>query len=110
MLLFRKTNLLLKTHSLLSYKLEQTLQTIPANITKLLNINKTNFLSPPPLAVQCCEQPETTFGNIPWHKFNIDLEKRGLKKGNMIQHGVYHNNMRIFYRGKYSRNQLCPRL
>ena len=28
----------------------------------------------------------------------------------MIQHGVYHNNMRIFYRGKYSRNQLCPRL
>jgi hypothetical protein len=24
----------------------------------------------------------------------------GLKKGNMIQHGVYHQNMRIFYKGK----------
>ena len=24
----------------------------------------------------------------------------GLKKGNMIQHGVYHKNMQIFYRGK----------
>ena len=34
------------------------------------------------------------------HKLNIELEERGLKKGNMIQHGVYHKNMGIFYRGK----------
>jgi hypothetical protein len=43
---------------------------------------------------------ETTFGNIPLHKLNIELGERGLKKANMIQHGVYHKNMRIMYRGK----------
>ena len=26
--------------------------------------------------------------------------QRGFKNGNMIQHGVYHKNTRIFYRGK----------
>ena len=30
----------------------------------------------------------------------IEMGERGLKKGNMIQHGVYHENMRIKYRGK----------
>jgi hypothetical protein len=28
------------------------------------------------------------------------LGERGLKKGNMIQNGIYNKNMRIFYRGK----------
>jgi hypothetical protein len=28
------------------------------------------------------------------------LGERGFKNGNMIQHGVYHKNTRIFYRGK----------
>jgi hypothetical protein len=30
----------------------------------------------------------------------IEMRERGLKKGNMIQHGVYHKNMRIKYRGE----------
>jgi hypothetical protein len=48
---------------------------------------------------------ETTFGNIPWHKFNIELrERRLIKKSNMIQYGVYHKNIRILYRGKTSLN------
>jgi hypothetical protein len=58
-------------------------------------------LSPPPPQFNVVNNAETTFGNIPWHKINIELGERGLKKGNMIQHGVYHKNtMRIFYRGK----------
>ena len=28
------------------------------------------------------------------------MGERGFKNGNMIQHGVYHKNTRIFYRGK----------
>ena len=48
---------------------------------------------------------ETTFGNIPRHKLNIELRERGLlEKGNTIQHGVYHKNMRIWYRGKIGSN------
>jgi hypothetical protein len=43
---------------------------------------------------------ETTFGNIPSYKLNIELGERGFKNGNMIQHGVYHKNTRIFYSGK----------
>jgi hypothetical protein len=43
---------------------------------------------------------ETTFGNIPWYNVNIELGERGFKNGNMIQHGVYHKNTRIFYRGE----------
>jgi hypothetical protein len=39
-------------------------------------------------------------GNMPWYKLNIELGERGFKNGNMIQHGVYHKNTRIFYRGK----------
>jgi hypothetical protein len=50
--------------------------------------------------VNVVNNAETTFGNIPWHKLNIELGERGLKKGNMIQHGAYHKNMSIFYRGK----------
>ena len=42
---------------------------------------------------------ETIFGNIPWHKLNIELRERGLRKGNMIQHGVYHKNMLILLLG-----------
>jgi hypothetical protein len=34
------------------------------------------------------------------YKLNIELGERGFKNGNMIQHGVYHKNTRIFYRGK----------
>jgi hypothetical protein len=40
--------------------LDKTLKTIPANITKLLNIDKTNFVSPSP-PVQCCEQRRNNF-------------------------------------------------
>jgi hypothetical protein len=40
--------------------LDKTLETIPANITKLLNIDKTNFVSPSP-PVQCCEQRRNNF-------------------------------------------------
>jgi hypothetical protein len=35
---------------------------------------------------------ETTFGNIPWYKLNIELGEREFKNGNMIEHGVYHKN------------------
>jgi hypothetical protein len=40
--------------------LDKNLETIPANITKLLNIEKTNFVSPSP-PVQCCEQRRNNF-------------------------------------------------
>jgi hypothetical protein len=40
--------------------LDKTLETIPANITKLLNIDKTNFVSPSP-PVQCYEQRRNNF-------------------------------------------------
>jgi hypothetical protein len=40
--------------------LDKTLETIPANITKLLNIDKTNVVSPSP-PVQCCEQRQNNF-------------------------------------------------
>ena len=65
-------------------------------------------LSPPPPQFNVVNNAKTTFGNIPWHKLNIELGERGLKKRNMIQHGVYHKNMRIFYMGQNSLNQLCP--
>jgi hypothetical protein len=55
---------------------------------------------PPPHQFNVVNNAKTTFGNIPWHKLNIELGERGLKKGNMIQHGVYHKNVWIFYRGK----------
>jgi hypothetical protein len=46
--------------------LDKTLETIPANITKLLNIDKTNFVSPsPPPQFNVVNNAETTFGNIP---------------------------------------------
>jgi hypothetical protein len=57
-------------------------------------------LSPPPPQFNVVNNAETTFGNIPWYKLNIELGERGFKNGNMIQHGVYHKNTRIFYRGK----------
>jgi hypothetical protein len=46
--------------------LDKTLETIPANITKLLNIDKTNFDSPsnfvsPSPPVKCCEQRRNNF-------------------------------------------------
>ena len=43
--------------------LDKTLKTIPSNITKLLNIDKTNFVSPSPPGppVQCCEQRRNNF-------------------------------------------------
>ena len=44
--------------------LDKTLETIPANITKLLNIDKTNFVSPSP-QFNVVNNAETTFGNIP---------------------------------------------
>jgi hypothetical protein len=75
--------------------LDKTLDTIPANITKLLNIDKTN-LSPPPPQFNVVNNAETTFGNIPWYKLNIELGERRFKNGNMIQHGVYHKNTGIF--------------
>ena len=40
--------------------LDKTLETIPANNTKLLNIEKTNFVSPSP-PVQYCEQRRNNF-------------------------------------------------
>jgi hypothetical protein len=40
--------------------LDKILETIAANITKLLNIDKTNFVSPSP-PVQCCEQRRNNF-------------------------------------------------
>ena len=40
--------------------LDKTLKTIPANISKLLNIDGTNFVSPSP-PVQCCEQRRNNF-------------------------------------------------
>jgi hypothetical protein len=52
--------------------LDKTLVTIPANITKLLNIDKTNFVSPSP-QFNVVNNAETTFGNISWHKLNIEL-------------------------------------
>ena len=79
--------------------LDKTLETSPANITKLLNIDKTNFVSPSPPQFNVVNNAETTFGNIPWYKLNIELGERGFKNGNMIQHGVYHKNTRIFYGG-----------
>jgi hypothetical protein len=47
--------------------LDKTLETIPANITKLLNIDKTKFVSPvpPPPQFNVVNNAETTFGNIP---------------------------------------------
>ena len=47
---------------------DKTLQTITANITKLLNICKTNFVSPspPPPKFDVVNNAETTLGNIPW--------------------------------------------
>ena len=48
--------------------LDKTLETILANITKLLNIDKTNFVStspPPPPQFNVVNNAETTFGNIP---------------------------------------------
>jgi hypothetical protein len=44
--------------------LDKTLETIPANITKLLNIDKTNFVSPSP-QFNVVNNAETSFGNIP---------------------------------------------
>ena len=44
--------------------LDKTLETIPANITKLLNNDKTNIVSPPP-QFNVVINAETTFGNIP---------------------------------------------
>jgi hypothetical protein len=32
---------------------------------------------------------EATLGNSPWHKLNIELGERGLKKRNMLQRGIY---------------------
>jgi hypothetical protein len=43
--------------------LDKTLETIPANITKLLNIHKTNFVSPSP-QFDVVNNTETTFGII----------------------------------------------
>jgi hypothetical protein len=44
--------------------LDKTLETIPAYITKLLNVDKTNFFSPSP-KFNVVNNAETTFGNIP---------------------------------------------
>jgi hypothetical protein len=55
--------------------LDKTLQTIQANITKLLNIDKTNFVSPSP-QFNVVNNAETTFGNIPWHKHRIKISNR----------------------------------
>ena len=41
--------------------LDKTVETIPANITKLLNIDKTNVFSPSHPPVQCCEQRRNNF-------------------------------------------------
>jgi hypothetical protein len=59
---------------------DKTLETIPANIAKLTHIDKTNFV----LQFNVVNNVETTFGNLSWHKLNIELGERGLKKGNMI--------------------------
>jgi hypothetical protein len=58
------------------------------------------FSPPPTPQFNVVNNAETTFGNIPWYKLNIELGERGFKNGNMIPHGVYHKNTRIFYRGK----------
>ena len=83
--------------------LYKTIETIRANITKLLNIDKTNFVSPLP-QFNVVNNSETSFGNIPWHRLNIELGERGLEKDNIIQHGISHKNMQIFYRGKIVSN------
>jgi hypothetical protein len=81
--------------------LDKTLETIAANITKILNIDKTNFVSPsPPSSLLWTTPKQLLHGNIPWYKLNIELGERGFKNGSMIQHGVYHKNTRIFYRRK----------
>jgi hypothetical protein len=55
---------------------------------------------PPPPSSMLWTTPKQLFGNIPWYKLNIELGERVFKNGNMIQHGVYQKNTRIFYRGK----------
>ena len=73
-----------------------------ANITILSywTLTKQTFSSPPSSLFNVVNNAEITFGTIPWHKLNIELRERELKNGNMIQHGVYHQNMYILYRGK----------
>jgi hypothetical protein len=39
---------------------------------------------------------ETTFGNIPGHKLNIELGGAGALEGNMIQHGIYYKEYANF--------------
>jgi hypothetical protein len=52
--------------------LDKTLETIPANITKLLNIDKTNFVSPS-LQFNVMNNAETTFGNRLYHDTSSTL-------------------------------------
>jgi hypothetical protein len=63
-------------------------------------LTKQTLSPPPPPQFNVVNNAETTFGYIPWYKLNIELGERGFKKGNMIQHGVYHKNTWIFYRRK----------
>jgi hypothetical protein len=69
------------------YNLGDNPETVPANI-ELVYIGKTNFAIPFP-QFNAVNNDETTFGNLPRHKFNNELRERGLKKPNMIQHGIY---------------------
>jgi hypothetical protein len=55
----------------------KTLETFPGNITKLLNITKTNFAPPPPPPkFNVVENAETTFGKIAG-QCNIELLEVG---------------------------------
>jgi hypothetical protein len=73
------------------------------------NLESRLLPSLPPPPVQCCEQREFWEYTMTQAQYRVGaLGERGLKKGNMIQprlidviqHGVYHKNIRIFYRGK----------
>jgi hypothetical protein len=60
-----------------------------------MHIDKTNFVTPLP-QFNIVNNAETAFGNLPWHKLNIELEERGIKKRNMIKHGIYHKGHENF--------------
>jgi hypothetical protein len=66
-----------------------TLETIPANIAKLMHIDETNFITP---QLNVVNNAETTFAVLVIH---LDTHstlswERALKKRNMLQHGIYH--------------------
>ena len=59
--------------------LDITLETIPVNVAKLIGtLSYQHFIAPSPLF-----KVETTFGNLPRHKLNIELGEQGFKKRNM---------------------------